>query len=83
MKSLNSSYISRLDHIRFFAASMVVFVHTYTTFGGKLSDNYIIRFLLSGDTGVSLFLVLSGFLFTVISNCGNSTLIIKHLSLTE
>lgn len=53
---------------------MVVFVHTYTTFGGKLSDNYIIRFLLSGDTGVSLFLVLSGFLFTVISNCGN-----KHI----
>ncbi|EAV2976421.1 acyltransferase [Salmonella enterica subsp. enterica serovar Cotham] len=74
MKSLNSSYISRLDHIIFFAASMVVFVHTYTTFGGKLSDNYIIRFLLSGDTGVSLFLVLSGFLFTVISNCGN-----KHI----
>lgn len=74
MKSLNSAYLSRIDHIRFLAATLVVFVHTYTLFGGKESSNIIINLLLSGDTGVTLFLVLSGMLFTIISNGGKNNI---------
>jgi len=73
VKSLNSQYLSRLDHIRFFAAFLVVYVHTYAASGGLNyagERNLLERFMLSGNTGVSLFLVLSGFIFTIISNCG-------------
>ena len=73
MKSLNSQYLSRLDHIRFFAALLVVYVHTYAASGGLNyagERNFLERFMLSGNTGVSLFLVLSGFIFTIISDCG-------------
>ncbi|QLS14132.1 acyltransferase [Citrobacter freundii] len=87
MKSLNSQYISRLDHIRFFAAFLVVYTHTYSASGGLNyagTRNLLERFMLSGNTGVSLFLVLSGFIFTVISNCGKkeinySTFIVNRI----
>ncbi len=77
MKSLNSNYFSRIDHIRFLAATLVVFVHSYTLYGGGESDNLFIKFMLSGDTGVSLFLVLSGVLFTIISDCGRKVIVYK------
>uniref|UniRef100_UPI0012FF997F acyltransferase family protein n=1 Tax=Escherichia coli TaxID=562 RepID=UPI0012FF997F len=77
MKSLNSQYLSRIDHLRFFAATFVVFVHSYTAFGGKKSNNPFINFMLAGDTGVTLFLVLSGFLFTIISNGGKKDISYK------
>ncbi len=77
MKSLNSQYISRIDHLRFIAATFVVFVHSYTVFGGKESGNPLINFMLAGDTGVTLFLVLSGLLFTIISNGGKKDISYK------
>lgn len=80
MKSLNTSYFTRIDHLRFFAAILVVFHHLR----GKLSlDNgqwtmdilanidYFFRiWLINGSTGVSLFLFLTGFLFCIISGYG-------------
>ncbi|MDE9446813.1 acyltransferase [Xenorhabdus bovienii] len=77
MKSANSSYISRLDHIRFFAAFLVVYVHTYAASGGLNytgERNILERFMLSGNTGVTLFLVLSGFIFTIITDAGNKNI---------
>lgn len=78
MKSLNFRYLSRLDHLRFFAALLVIFHH----FRGNLfaiPQEYNINlgfgdliklWLVKGSTGVSLFLVLSAFLFTLICQAG-------------
>ncbi|MDM5136554.1 acyltransferase [Aeromonas salmonicida] len=74
MKSTNIEYLSRIDHLRFLAASFVVFVHAYTLFGGQETNNFLIRFFLAGDTGVTLFLVLSGMLFTIIAKGGERTI---------
>ena len=73
MKGLESKYISRLDHLRFLAASLVVFVHVYSAAGGyngHSQSNIFLKFFLSGNTGVTLFLVISGFIFTVITKAG-------------
>ena len=75
MKSLNSSYFSRIDHLRFFAATLVIFHH----FSGNIAvspdagliTNFFIAWLKNGSTGVSLFLFLTGFLFCIISDIGN------------
>ena len=75
MKSLNSSYFSRIDHLRFFAATLVIFHH----FSGNIAvspdagliTNFFITWLQKGSTGVSLFLFLTGFLFCIISDIGN------------
>ena len=61
MKSLNSQYLSRIDHLRFFAATFVVFVHSYTAFGGKKSNNPFINFMLAGDTELRYFWCLVDF----------------------
>lgn len=84
MKSLNYKYLSRLDHLRLFAALLVVFHH----FRGNIVNDYNINaipsfsdiakvILIGGSTGVSLFLVLSAFLFTLISDSGNKKIIYK------
>lgn len=79
MQTKNYGYLSRLDHLRFIASILVVFLH----FRGDLSKTpadpstitgFIYRWINSGATGVSLFLVLSGFIFCVISNAGK-----KHI----
>lgn len=81
MRSLNTNYFSRIDHLRFFAAALVLFHH----FRGNISlpslndTNQISRFIeyffnfwaLNGSTGVGLFLFLTGFLFCIISDYGN------------
>jgi len=71
MKSLNLNYMTRLDHLRFFAALLVIFFH----FKGKITlsvddvgihgafsslSNFIKNWIFAGSTGVSLFLVLTG-----------------------
>ena len=82
MKSLNLNYMTRLDHLRFFAALLVIFFH----FKGKITlsvddvgiqgafsslSNFIKNWIFAGSTGVSLFLVLTGFLFCLISDLGH------------
>lgn len=75
MKGMNAGYFSRLDHLRFFAAILVVFFH-FSGVHEKITNitnaKDIIKIWASnGSTGVSLFLVLSGFLFCVISSAGS------------
>ncbi|MEB2702258.1 acyltransferase [Citrobacter koseri] len=71
----NNIYLKRLDHLRFYAISIVAFFHfkgrvlPAENWGIDLKDT-IKLWINQGSTGVSLFLVLSGFLFTVISDAG-------------
>lgn len=66
-------YLSRLDHLRFFAAFLLVVHH----FRGNLDYDsgmnflsFIMLWLNNGSTGVSLFLVLSGYLFCILCKAG-------------
>lgn len=58
MKSLNTQYIPQLDHIRFFAALLVMLFH--------ISHNDLTK-SLHFDVGVDLFFTLSGFIFFLIA----------------
>lgn len=75
MKTLNHSYLSRLDHLRFFAAVLVILHHCRGSinYSGSISGLKDIADLWVrwGSTGVSLFLALSGFLFCIIANAGS------------
>lgn len=75
MKTLNHGYLSRLDHLRFFAAVLVIFHHCRgpINYSGSVTslNDLASLWLRWGSTGVSLFLVLSGFLFCVIADAGN------------
>ena len=69
MKNHNLEYIPALDHLRFLAASLVFVFHAYhqTVGGWKASPElYAWGFITEGHTGVSLFFVLSGFVFMTI-----------------
>ncbi len=70
MQSKNSSvYWSRLDHLRFFAAMLVIFKHVWDMAGGPKEPHttkFLTAIIQSGHIGVSLFLVLTGFLFVQI-----------------
>ena len=72
-------YLSRLNHLRFFAAFLLVLHH----FKGGLNfnnnfnlDSVFILWIENGSTGVSLFLVLSGYLFCII--CGGGEYKIQY-----
>jgi peptidoglycan/LPS O-acetylase OafA/YrhL len=79
MKSINSSYIPAVDHIRAFAAALVIFQHSHAIIGGRLafgrggslsntpSTMFLDALMIEGHTGVALFMVLSGFIFTNIA----------------
>ncbi|MBR8503369.1 acyltransferase family protein [Enterobacter asburiae] len=71
MKSKNINYMPRVDHLRLYAALLVILVHSYMAAGGGSSENFFMFPIMYGSTGVTLFLVLSGFLFTLISDFGN------------
>lgn len=66
MKSSSSKYLSRLDHLRFFAALLVLVWHA-THYKNITSTSYVPLWPLSvfeeGHTGVALFMTLSGFIF--------------------
>ena len=75
MKAINMNYLSRLDHLRFFATCMVIIYHArgkYYQQDGGLFDlkSVIATWINSGTAGVALFLTLSGFLFCLISGEG-------------
>ncbi|WP_046867290.1 acyltransferase family protein [Microvirga massiliensis] len=79
MKSKNIGYVPALDHVRALAALLVVFHHVHQRVGARLlsgssSENYWTEvaspfdaFIVEGHTGVALFMVLSGFIFTHIA----------------
>lgn len=62
------TYLSRLDHLRFLAASLVVMFHFFHHTQGDLrSANPLVSLIDEGHTGIALFMVISGFIFTVIA----------------
>ena len=78
MKSSNFGYIPALDHLRGFAALLVLFFHGVHFISHKIAygtpydpanwpraSNPLSSLLIEGHTAVSLFFVLSGFVFTV------------------
>lgn len=70
MRSSNITYEPRLDHLRFLAATLVFLFHVYHFFyvGTKnLQEPEWIGLIAEGHTGVSLFFVLSGFIFMKIA----------------
>ncbi|QOF66997.1 acyltransferase family protein [Actinobacillus sp. GY-402] len=89
MKSLNFNYLSKLDHLRFLAAILVIFHHfrgvniSISNIENVTVSNVVKIWLVQGSSGVSLFLVLSAFLFTLIANAGMKKLIINILSIIE
>lgn len=68
MQSLQSPYLGRLDHLRFYAAALVVLFHFFHTHAGDLkANNPLLSLIDEGHTGIGLFMVISGFIFTVIA----------------
>ncbi|WP_323011865.1 acyltransferase [Castellaniella sp.] len=68
MKSLNTSYLPRLDHLRFYAAALVLLYHYFHQFIGNVQfSNPIASLINEGHVGIGLFMVLSGFIFSVIA----------------
>ena len=74
MRSKNSHYDPAIDHLRAFAALMVMFGHGYEMVFRRFSNagnytdpvdtNPLYVFILESHTGVALFMVLSGYIFT-------------------
>jgi peptidoglycan/LPS O-acetylase OafA/YrhL len=67
MKSKNTKYIPRLDHLRLFAALLVVVYHFHSAGMQGEITNPLLILVKEGETGVSLFMILSGFILTRIS----------------
>ncbi|UCE32479.1 MAG: acyltransferase, partial [Burkholderiales bacterium] len=58
----------RLDHLRFVAAALVVAFHAFHRHVPDLrADNPLLSLIDEGHTGIGLFMVISGFIFTVIA----------------
>ena len=63
--SKNIRYIPAIDHLRAYAAVMVLLFHMgYRHLGPWPRGNFFTSVVYEGHTGVALFLVLSGFIFT-------------------
>ncbi|MCC2596129.1 acyltransferase [Pusillimonas sp. MFBS29] len=68
MRSPNTVYLSRLDHLRFYAAALVLVYHYFHRFVGNVAYNNPLASLINeGHVGIGLFMVLSGFIFSVIA----------------
>lgn len=67
MLSQNTPYISRLDHLRFFAALLVIAYHVAGASVPADALNPVLVLVRQGESGVGLFMVLSGFILTRIS----------------
>lgn len=69
MQSKNIDYIEKLDHLRFLAAFTVLEFHSeiwMRSIGGP-AEPYPLPLFHQGYTGVALFMVISGFILTVIT----------------
>jgi len=77
MRSNNISYEPRIDHLRFAAAFVVLVAHFFLFPSCRYANiddpkdvtrnaGFVSSIFVEGHTGVSLFLVLSGFIFTLI-----------------
>lgn len=80
MKSSASVYLSRLDHLRFFAALVVLYWHG-SHHNGTYPASTVPRFFAwslfeEGHTGVALFMTLSGFIFTAL--CFDRTIVYRE-----
>lgn len=68
MKTGQSPYLERLDHLRFFAAVLVVMFHFFHSYAPDLrANNPLVSLIDEGHTGIGLFMVISGFIFTYIA----------------
>lgn len=68
MQSQQYPYLGRLDHLRFFAAALVVVFHFFHSHVGDLrSGNPLVSLIDEGHTGIALFMVISGFILTLIA----------------
>ncbi len=70
MRSLNIDYQPRLDHLRLLAALLVFVFHCYHSLYGHWHARpqaWVFGWIIEGHTGVSLFFVLSGYLFMSIA----------------
>ena len=78
MRSTNIKYIPAVDQLRGFAALLIVFYHGYHVISYHLlygepyksdkwpdATNPLHAFLIEGHTAVAMFMVLSGFIFTI------------------
>lgn len=76
MQSSNIKYLPAIDHLRAYAALLIVFYHGLHLFSYQIrfqrpfsfdnwlqTKNLLIAFINEGHTAVSLFMVLSGFIF--------------------
>ncbi|TND08706.1 MAG: acyltransferase 3 [Bacteroidetes bacterium] len=71
MESTERIYLSRLDHLRFLAAFLVLtwhFVHEQFVPTSYVPSFFPLSLLEEGHTGVALFMVLSGFIFQYIND---------------
>ena len=66
MISKNTEYLPRLDHLRFLAAALVAAYHFGYHAIQPGGHNPLLMMIKEGYGGVSLFMVLSGFIFTII-----------------
>lgn len=70
MKSRNIGYIPEVDHLRLFAALLVFGFHFFHFYAGNwrpYPDRPFFGLITEGHTGVSLFFLLSGFIFMTIA----------------
>jgi peptidoglycan/LPS O-acetylase OafA/YrhL len=68
MKGLQAPYLERLDHLRFYAAALVVLFHFFHNYAPDLrAANPLMSLIDEGHTGIGLFMVISGFVFTYIA----------------
>jgi peptidoglycan/LPS O-acetylase OafA/YrhL len=68
VRSAQTPYLERLDHLRFFAAALVVMFHFFHAYAPDLrARNPLVSLIDEGHTGIGLFMVISGFIFTYIA----------------
>ena len=61
-------YVARLDHLRFYAAVLVLLFHFFHRYVGDMrANNALLSLVDEGHTGVGLFMVMSGFIFTLLA----------------